>query len=59
MERLVRDFVAKKGLNVAVTVSGRTWLVSRHFIALHGLKAAELPELAKRYGFIETTGSQN
>jgi hypothetical protein len=38
-------------LTVAVEVSGQRWLVPRIFIAVHGLKAAELPELATRYGF--------
>lgn len=33
----------------------RSWLVPRHYIALHGLQYAELPELAKRYGFEEVT----
>ena len=33
------------GPTVDVTVAGVTWLVDRHFIALHGIKAAELPRL--------------
>jgi hypothetical protein len=37
---------------VRVTCGGRTWLVQRHYIALHGLKALELPFL----GFEEVTG---
>ena len=28
-----------------------SYLVPRHYIALHGVKAAELPELAQRYGW--------
>lgn len=34
-----------------VEVSGQRWLAPRIFIAVHGPKAAELPELAERYGF--------
>ena len=36
---------------VPVVVEGRGWLVPRIYIAVHGLKADELPELAERYGF--------
>jgi hypothetical protein len=36
---------------VNVTIDGRTWRVQRHYIALHGLKAWELPNL----GFEEVT----
>lgn len=36
---------------VPVKTHGGTWLVPRIFIAVHGLKAAELPALARRYGF--------
>lgn len=35
---------------VAVPGVGR-WLVPRIYIAVHGIKAQELPELAERYGF--------
>jgi hypothetical protein len=38
---------------VLVSVSRRAWLVPRIYIAAHGLKADELPELARRYGFAE------
>lgn len=38
---------------VPVSVNGRAWQVPRIFIAAHGLKAAELPELAQRYGWEE------
>jgi hypothetical protein len=36
-----------------VTPDGR-FLVPRRYIAIHGLKAAELPELAARYRFRKT-----
>lgn len=48
-ERLVRDLVAKHGVTVAVTTGDRAWHVPRHYIALHGLRAEELPDLAARY----------
>lgn len=35
--------------------TGRTWRVPRHYIALHGLAAPELPMIADRYGFPEVT----
>ena len=34
-----------------ITVGGRTWLVQKHYIALHGIRASELPNL----GFQEIT----
>jgi hypothetical protein len=36
---------------VLISVSGRAWLVPRMYLAAHGLKADDLPELAERYGF--------
>lgn len=36
---------------VTVTVEGRSWRIQRHYIALHGIKAEELPRL----GFDEIT----
>lgn len=44
-ERIVRSFVADHGEDLLVTVGDRTWRVSRYWIALHGLKARELPSL--------------
>jgi hypothetical protein len=37
--------------DVPVKVPGGCWRVPRIFIAVHGLKAAELPALAEKYGF--------
>jgi hypothetical protein len=48
MEELVKE----SGTHVPVWAGGRTWLVQRHYIALHGIKAVELPSL----GFEEVTG---
>jgi len=47
MERLCREL----GATMKVMCSEGTWLVPRHYIALHGLKAWEIPELAKRFGW--------
>jgi hypothetical protein len=52
--------VARLGPTVKVTVAAdtgeRTWEVPRHYIALHGLEAPELPRLADKLGFREVTG---
>jgi hypothetical protein len=49
--------VEELGPNVKVEVTGLgSWIVPRHFIALHGLKAQELPQLAKQFGFAEAKG---
>ena len=37
--------------DVRIKVPGGCWRVPRIFVAVHGLKAAELPALAERYGF--------
>lgn len=47
----VQALVDKLGEFILVTVGNKTWMVQRHFIALHGLSAAELPEIAEKYGF--------
>lgn len=49
IKKVMVDLVCRQGETVAVTVAGRTWSVSRHYIALHGLKASEL----SRLGFVE------
>lgn len=41
----VERLIAELGDRIRVSVGGRTWLVPRHYIALHGLKARELPTL--------------
>ncbi len=55
IQQMVERLIAEAGEEtVRVTIEGRTWLVPRHYIALHGLKAQELPSL----GFPEVTGGQ-
>ena len=41
VERLIEEL----GANITVCVGFRRWLVPRHYIALHGLKASSLPGL--------------
>jgi hypothetical protein len=55
MQRLVEQQVADLGecVSVTLTATGQAFMVPRHFIALHGLKAPDLPALAELYGFEE------
>lgn len=40
------------GATVEITIVGTgTWRVPRVYLAAHGVKANELPEVAARYGF--------
>jgi hypothetical protein len=45
VEAFTRDLIRANGPTVKVNVGARTWEVDRHYIALHGLAAADLPEL--------------
>jgi hypothetical protein len=48
----VTEFVRHFGPFITIVVDGkppRAWRVQRHYLALHGIKAAELPDL----GFLE------
>lgn len=45
------DVVAGLPPVVPIMVPGGTWRVPRLWLAMHGLKAAELPSLAERYGW--------
>lgn len=49
----VEDLVARLGPDVKIVVEGRAWMVPRHYIALHGIRGADLPMLATRLGFVE------
>jgi hypothetical protein len=51
-EAQVQTLSDQLGDDIRVTVAGRSWMVQRHYIALHGLKAAEI----SRLGFPEVTG---
>ena len=52
VERWERDL----GPMITVRCSGGAWRVPRVYIALHGLKARELPALAQQYGFKRVVG---
>jgi len=43
IEQIMRESIAKYGPNIHVTCDGRTWLVPRHYLALHGVRGADLP----------------
>lgn len=45
VEKTMHDMVALLGENVKVTFEGRTWEIPRHYIALHGLKGKDVPNL--------------
>jgi len=47
----VEKLVAELGETVLITTRDGTWKVPRHYIALHGIKAWELPYLAGTYGW--------
>lgn len=50
--RIMLMLVEALGPTVPVEVLGHgKWEVPRHYIALHGIKAAELPDLARRFGW--------
>lgn len=55
MGAMMAGMVAALGAAIVVTTESGSWLVPRHYIALHGLKCAELAELAERYGFAKVT----
>ena len=42
----VQRLVDLLGEDVKITVEDREYMVSRHFLALHGIKASELEDLA-------------
>lgn len=43
--------VFRLGTEVEITTPTGTWLVPRHYIALHGIEAKALPQLAEQLGF--------
>lgn len=61
-QAMVEELVADLGEYVTVKVlgaSGKAYAVPRHFIALHGVKADQLPALAAAYGFKEVAATGN
>lgn len=53
LQRMTERMIGAYGVNVKVQIAGRAYMVPRHWIALHGLKAREVPVLAKKYGWEE------
>jgi hypothetical protein len=49
--QMIERMVEELGPFVVVHVGGSAWKVQRHYLALHGIKASELPELSLRLGF--------
>ena len=47
----VQSLVDKLGETVDVSVIGSWYKIPRHYIALHGIEASELPRLAEELGF--------
>lgn len=47
-QKVVDDLVRRLGRTIRVVAPSGAYQVDRHYIALHGLKAAELPDLARR-----------
>lgn len=50
-EAAMRGVITEMGPNVVVTMAEQSFWVPRHYIALHGLAAKDLPQLAVRYGW--------
>lgn len=52
---IAEELVTAKGETIEIQVmhaaGAKVYHVPRHYIFLHGVKAAELPALAERYGF--------
>jgi hypothetical protein len=44
-EAFTRGMIETMGPTLKVSVNGRVWEVQRHYIALHGVRASELPDL--------------
>jgi hypothetical protein len=49
--KAVERLIAVNGEYIEVSTPDGTWKVPRHYIALHGRVARELPTLARLYGF--------
>lgn len=48
---VVEKFIREHGETVVVVTKDGSWLVPRHYIALHGIASINLPAIAERYGF--------
>lgn len=46
--RHVQRVIERKGETILVQVGVESYAVQRHYLALHGLRAVDLPELARK-----------
>lgn len=53
IEAIVRKLIDRLGERVTVSVAGtrRAYKIPRHYVALHGLAAADLDQLAEQFGW--------
>jgi|HubBroStandDraft_5_1064220.scaffolds.fasta_scaffold345534_2 hypothetical protein len=51
LNEMMEALISVVGETVKVTTPRGTWIVPRHYIALHGIKAVELEQLANHYGW--------
>jgi hypothetical protein len=52
LQHKVEEIIERKGETIKVTIGNRSWMVQRHYIALHGLSYVDVQFL----GFPEVTG---
>ena len=57
MEKIVRKYAKELGEMVEITAPSGTFLVQRHYIALHGIEAKDLDRLAID-GVVERTSKK-
>ena len=50
-QELGEEQIRELGPHIRVVVADGKWLVPRHYIALHGIKAEDLSQVAEQYGF--------
>lgn len=55
---VMEKIIAEVGDVILVSTGKGNWEVPRHFIALHGIAAKDMPALAIRYGFKEVKKSE-
>jgi hypothetical protein len=57
-EARVRFLIGLLGTDIRVNTPYGSWLVPRHYIALHGIVAAQLADVARAYGFPRVDGAR-
>jgi hypothetical protein len=45
VREMIEQIISENGERIKVTRESRSWMVPRHYIALHGLNSEELPFL--------------